>query len=601
MENFISDLKYGVRTLARTPGFTAVAIIVLALGIGANTAIFSAVNAVLLSKIPYKDPNRLVFLFHSYPEVNLDQASLSPPSYIEYRDMPHCFESVAAGTMWSANLTGAGAPERVRGARVTYNFLSTIGVAPEAGRSFLPDEDKPGADGEALISHSLAARKFGSAAASVGKPLLLNDRSFTVVGVTPANFTFFTNVDVLKPIAFEAQELAADNHGNENLVGVARLKDNVTFQQAQAEMNSLADALRPQFYDPKQHWGIKLTHLPEELMGPGGLSNVLRATLLILLGAVVLVLLIACSNIASLLLARATGREKEIAIRSSLGASKIRVIRQLLTESVLLAVTGGILGAGLAYLGVRALVGMVPESLSQYIYGWSNIGVDGTVLAFTMGVSVVTGVVFGIAPALQASKVNLSDSLKEGGRSGAGGARRNRLRGVLVVAEVALAMVLLVSAGLLIRSFGKLQRTPAGIDPSNILTFQASLPESRYKDSAKVSAFYKQTLERISQIHGVEHASVVSILPMGEDHWNASFRVEGYQPGPGEPMPHGDPYLIAPDYFKVMGVPLLQGRFFDDRDGKDSLPVTIVDETLAKQYWPADNPIGKRISIGFEA
>jgi predicted permease len=595
MENFAGDLKYALRMLIKTPGFTAVAVIVLALGIGANTAIFSAVNAVLLSRLPYKDPSRLVFVWHAYPELKLDQASLSPPSYVEYRDMPRCFQSFGVMTDWSANLTGIGAPERVQGARVSYDFLSTLGVEPEAGRIFLPDEDKPGSDGEVLVSHALAARKFGSAAAAVGKTLLLNDRTYSVVGVAPASFAFYGNYDVLKPMAFETKELTPDNHGNEFLVGVARLRDGVTFQQAQAEMHSVADSLRPQFYNfPGSQWNIALTRLPDELLGQ------MRIALLILLSAVVLVLLIACSNVASLLLARATAREKEIAVRSALGASRTRVIRQLLTESVLLAVTGGAIGAGLAFVGVRLLVRMVPQDLAQFIYGWNKVGVDGKVLLFTVAVSVLTGVIFGIAPALQASKVNLSDSLKEGGRSGAGGGHRNRLRSVLVVAEVALALVLLISAGLLIKSFGKLQQTPAGLDSSNILTFRVALPESRYKEDPKISNFFLRSLDRISHLPGVRCASVASNLPMAQNHWNASFRVEDFQPGPGGVFPHGDPNRISPDYFRVMSIPLLQGRFFTDADGKDSLPVTIIDDTLAEQYWPGENPIGKRISANFE-
>ncbi|HEY6332055.1 MAG TPA: ABC transporter permease, partial [Blastocatellia bacterium] len=437
-----------------------------------------------------------------------------------------------------------------------------------------------------------AVRKFGSAGSAIGKTVVLDYRTYNIVGVVLRNFVFIGNADVWKPIAFEPSELAADNHGNEDLVGVARLKDGVTFAQAQAEMNSLADSLRPQFYDPKEHWGIKLTHLPDELLGQ------MRIALLVLVGAVVLVLLIACSNVASLMLARASARSKEISIRASLGASRTRIVRQLLTESVLLALSGGLVGAGLAFAGVRALVQMVPDSLAQQIWGWSNIHVNGPVLLFTIGISVLTGIVFGLAPAFQASRVNLTDSLKEGGRSGS--AHSHRLHGALVVSEIALALVLLISAGLLIKSFGKLEQTPSGLDTSNVLTFRLSLPEARYKEKPQISNFFQQSVERISHINRVEHAAVVSTIPMGDSHWNASFMVDGFTPGPGEPSPHGDPYLISPDYFQAMGVPLLQGRFFGDQDTKDSLPVAIVDDTLARQYWPGENPIGKRIGLNSE-
>ena len=592
METLIHDLRYGLRTMRKTPGFTAVAVIALALGIGANTAIFSVVNALLLKPLPYKDAERLVLIWHTYPQLKLDQASVSAPSYVEYRDMTSSFDEVATATEWSVNLTGAGEPERLQGARVSYNLFSTLGVQPVSGRGFLLEEDQPGKNRVVVLSYGLWQRRFGGDRGLVGQTITLDGNSYDVVGIMPKGFVFMVEVDLFTPVAFTSEDLAATNHGNEYLICVARTKPGVSFGQAGAEMNALADQLRPQFYGP--NWGITVVPLREQLVGS------FRTALLILLGAVGCVLLIACANVANLLLARASARHKEIAVRTALGASRSRIVRQLLTESVLLAALGGAFGLLLAFVGIRLLVLGVPEDITGFIVGWKDISISTPVLGFTLAVSMLTGIVFGLVPALHASKPDLNESLKEGGRGGTEGRQRNFVRASLVVAEVAIAMVLLVSAGLLIRSFLKLQQVSPGFNPANVLTMQLSLPRSKYAEKPQIASFFEQLVQRVGALPGVQSAAVGNNLPMSNDGWNASFAVENLQVGPDEPSPHGDPHMITPDYFAAMGIPLLRGRYFSDADSKDALAVAIIDQTLAEQYWPDQDPIGKRIAAFFD-
>ncbi len=592
MDTFLHDIRYAIRTMRKTPGFTAVAVIALALGIGANTAIFSVVNTLLLKPLPYKDAERLVLIWHTYPQLNLDQASVSAPSYVEYRDMTSSFDEVATATEWSVNLTGVGEPERLQGARVSHNLFATLGVQPVSGRSFLPEEDQPGKNRVVVLSYGLWQRRFGGDLGLVGQTITLDGTSYDVVGIMPKGFVFMAEVDLFTPIAFTSEQLAATNHGNENLICVARIKSGVAFGQAAAEMNNLADQLRPEFYGP--NWGITVVPLREQLVGS------FRTALFILLGAVGCVLLIACANVANLLLARASARHKEIAVRTALGASRSRIVRQLLTESVLLAALGGAFGLLLAFVGIRLLALGVPEDITGFIVGWKDISISTPVLGFTFAVSMLTGIVFGLVPALHASKPDLNESLKEGGRGDTEGRQRNFVRASLVVAEVAIAMVLLVGAGLLIRSFLRLQQVSPGFNPANVLTMQLSLPRSKYAEKPQIASFFEQLVQRVGALPGVQSAAVGNNLPMSNDGWNASFAVENLQVGPDDPSPHGDPHMITPDYFAAMGIPLLRGRHFTDADSKDSLPVAIIDQTLAEQYWPDQDPIGKRIAAFFD-
>jgi putative ABC transport system permease protein len=593
METLFQDLRYGIRALLKSRGFAVVAVIALALGIGATTAIFSVVDAVLLRPLPYKNPERLALIWHSYPQINLPQASICVPCYAEYRDLTSSFEQVATTTGWAINLTGIGEPERLQGNRVSFNYFPALGAEPALGRTFLEEEDKPGNNLVVVLSHGFWVRRLGADPNILGTTLTLGGQSYTIIGIMPADFTGPQPVDLWSPIAFTQEELAPTNHGNEYLTVIARLKPGVTLGQAQAEMSTLADQLRPQFYGA--NWGITLVSLREQLVGD------IRFALWMLLAIVVCVLLIACANVANLLLARATSRQKEMSIRAALGASRMRVVRQLLTESVLLAMLGGVCGLALAYFGIRLIVTGVPQNISNSIVGWKQIGLNPEVLGFTFIVSVLTGVVFGLVPAFQASKTDLHDSLKEGGRTGSEGGRRNLMRSVLVVFEVAITLVVLIVAGLLIRSFGRLQEVNPGFNPQNVLTMQLSLPRSKYAENNQMSAFYDQVLEQIKALPGAQSAAFGTNLPMSGNNSSASFSVEGLQVAQGESSPHGDPHMVSADYFKTMEIPMLSGRYFDDRDSKDSLPVTIVDETLANRYWPDQDPIGKRIAAFFDS
>ncbi|MEK6303160.1 MAG: ABC transporter permease [Acidobacteriota bacterium] len=593
METLLQDLRYGVRTLIKSPGFTAVAVLALALGIGANTAIFSVVDAVLLRPLPYKNPDQLVLIWHAYPKINLPQASICPPCYLEYRDLTSSFEQVATTTGWNVNLTGAGEPERLQAARVSFNYFTTLGAEPIQGRTFLAEEDHPGSNRVVVLSHGLWVRRFGADPNIVGTTLALDGQSYTVIGIMPADFVVPPSVELWSPIAFTAEQLAADNHGNEYLTVIARMKPGITAGQSQAEMDTLAEQLRTQFYGP--NWGISVVPVREQLVGD------IRPALLILLGTVGCVLLIACANVANLLLARASSRAKEIAIRTALGAGRWRIVRQLLTESVFLAILGGALGLGFAYLGLRGIVLDVPQNISTFLIGWKMIGLNSQVLGFTLLVSVLTGVIFGLVPAFHSSRPDLNESLKEGGRAGSEGGRRNFVRSVLVVFEVALALVLLVGAGLLIRSFSRLQEVNPGFNPRNVLSMQLTLPRSKYAENNQMSAFYEQALERIKALPGIQSAAFGTNLPMSGNNSSSSFSVEGLQVAPDESSPHGDPHMVSSDYFKTMEIPLLSGRYFSNADSRDSLPVAIVDETLANRYWPDQNPIGKRIAAFFDS
>jgi putative ABC transport system permease protein len=595
MDTFIQDLRYAFRVLIKKPGFLAVAVIALALGIGANSAIFSVVNSVLLHSLPYKDADRLVFIWHSYPKLNLLQASVSAPSYVEYRDKTESFEQVAAGTGWQVNLTGITEPERLRGATVTANFFPAVGVEPIRGRVFSAEEDRPGNDKVVLISHGLWQRRFGGREDILNQTITLDDQSHTIIGILPPQFQFWGgDVDAVKPIAFTPEQVAPTN-GVEYLVVIAKLKQGVSFEQARTEMNTVADRLRAEFYGEGSSWGIVTNPLPEELLGD------YRLMLLIPFGFVGCVLLIACANVANLMLARATSRQREIAIRTALGATRRRVVRQLMTESVLLSLFGGALGIAVAFVAIKLLVMGIPAEVAERLIGWKQVGLNAEVLVFTIGVSLLTGIVFGIVPAIQASRPDLNESLKEGGRSGSEGGHRNRIRSALVVFEVAIALVLLVGAGLLIRSFIKLQEVSPGFNPEGVLTMQMSLPRSKYNKPEEMMAFYDRALEKISATAGVEHAAFGTNLPMSNNNSSASFTIEGLQVPQGEANPHGDNHSVTSDYFNTMQIPLIEGRYFTEQDTKDSLPVAIIDKVIADKYFPGQSAVGKRMAVFFES
>src|SRR5262245_5324258 len=592
MQTLWQDLRYGFRMLMRKPGFTIVAIIALALGIGANTAIFSVINSILLKPLSYHEPERLVVINHDYPKINL-KASVSAIGYTHYRDNVKSFESVVATTGGNFNLTGDGDPERLNGARITQNFFSALGARPALGRVFLPEEDQPGRNKVAVLSHGFWQRRYGGDPGIVNKNIMLNDESYTVVGVMPPSFQFGREigqvVDLWTPIAFTPQQLSYNNLTNEFLFVIARLKPGVSLQQAQVELDTIANSLRQQYLPwaaTRSEWGLTVESLRELVIGD------IRRSLWILMGIVGLVLLIACANVANLLLARAADRQKEMAVRTALGAERWRVVRQLLTESALLALTGGVVGLLLAYLGISSLVKINEVQIPRA----HEIGLDWRVLAFTLGVSLLTGVIFGLIPALQTSKTDLHGILKEGGRIGSSGARA-WVRNMLVVLEMALALVVLVSAGLLVRSFWRLQQVNPGFVPQKVLAMSLGLPATKYREPAQRANFYQELLQRIRALPGVQSAGATSILPLSGNNSSGSFQIEGRVVPPGQSSPHGDRWAATTGYFSTMKIPLIRGRFFDDRDTMESQPVALIDESMQRKYWPDENPVGKRITF----
>ena len=587
MRTLWQDLRYGMRMLLKKPGFTAAAVVALALGIGANTAIFSVVNAVLFKPLNYREPERLVTLGHSYPKLNL-LAPISPAGYQSYKTSS-AFEDVATFYPFNYNLTAQGEPERVPGRRVTANFFSLLGQETARGRVFLPEEEQLGRDRVVILGNGLWQRRFGSEPDLLGKTITLNNESYTVVGVMPASFQFGKD-ELWTPLAFTPEQLSPNQRGNEYLGSIARLKPNVTLEQAQAEMNTIVNRLvteTPDDFPPAGSWSVPIKFLHEEFVGD------IRPALLVLLGAVGFLLLIACANVANLMLARATARRKEIAIRTALGAGRLRLIRQLLTESVLLAFVGGVAGLLLAVWGVDLLLALNPDTVPRA----REIGIDESVLGFTLGISLLTGILFGLVPALQASRTDLTETLKEGGRSSATGARLRSARSILVIAEVAVALVLLVGAGLLLRSFSRLLNVDPGFQTDNLLTMQIALPATKYREPQQVRSFYGQLIERVKNLPGVQSAGAVSNLPLSGSVTSGNFQIEGRPVPPGTPSPHSDRRAATADYLSTMRISLLKGRYFTDRDVADAPQVAIIDETMAKLYWPNEDPVGRRLTF----
>ena len=583
------DLRYGLRTLVRNPGFTFVAVIALALGIGANSAIFSVVNTVLLRPLPYKDPDRLVMVWEDDTKGGYPRDTPAAANYIDWRNQNQVFAGMAALADQSFNLTGAGEPERIDGRRVSADLFPLLGVEPQLGRAFTPEEDQPGANRVVIMSHGLWQRRFGADGNIIGKPLTFNGASFTVVGVMPPHFQFPSReVELWVPIAFTAQEAA--NRGRHYLQVIARLKPGVTLQQARAEMNTIAARLQQQHPDQNTGLGAAVTPLHEHVAGD------IKPALLVLLGAVGFVLLIACANVANMLLARAAARQKEIAVRVALGASRWRLLRQFLAESVLLAALGGGVGLLLAVWGVSLLKTFIPENISQV----RAITVDAKVLIFTLLVSLLTGLIFGLAPAAHASILNLNETLKEGGRDSAAGSRGNRIRGLLVVGEVAVSLVLLIGAGLLINSFLRLRNVDPGFRTDNLLTMSVVLPQQKYPDRARRSAFYTELVRRVEALPGVKSAAVANWIPLVRQGDSIGFSIEGRpDPAPGQgKRPTVVTRVVHPHYFRTMGIQFLRGREFGEQDKVDSPAAAVISETMARRFWPGEDPLGKRITPG---
>ena len=569
------DLRFGARMLLKQPGFTLIAVLTLALGIGANTAIFSIVNAVLLRPFPYKEPGRLVIL----RERVSGGSGFSPsyPNFADWRAQNTVFDSMAAALgNQSFNLTGAGEPERLQGRIVSAEFFSTLGIKPLIGRDFLAEEDRPGATPAAILSYGFWRRRFGEDPSVIGKRLTLNNQNFTVVGVTPPNFQFETEADLTVPIGLQAERFRL--RGMDPGAGVvARLKPGVSLRQAEAELNTIAARLEQQYPESNKGRRARVTPLHEFFVGD------VRQPLLILLGSVGLVLLIACANVANLLLVRSSARRKEMAVRMALGAGRRAIIRQLLTESVLLAALGAALGILLALWGASFIAGHLPDGAPRL----HEARVDAPVLGFTLAVSLLTGLLFGLAPALQASRSNLTEGLREGDRGSSG--RRQRLRSVLVVGEVALTLTLLVGAGLLIQSFWRVLQVDPGFKAQNLLTMQLSV---KNPDDQQVANFFEQLQQNVRSLPGVKSVAVSDGLPFDMANY-PGFIIED-RPSPDN-KGAGLRYTVSPDYFQTLGIELIKGRVFTAQDTRDSQLVAVINEVLAQRYFPNKDPLGKRL------
>ena len=580
------DLHYGLRMLVKNPSFTIVAVLALALGIGANSAIFSVVNTVLLRPLPYKNPGRLVMLWEEATHLGFPKNTPSPANFIDWRAQNTVFEAMAAMVERSFNLTGVGEPERFDGRRVSANLFDLLGVQPQLGRAFRAEEDKPGSR-VVILSNGLWQHRFGGDPRVIGQAVSLNGESYTVIGVMPGSFQFPTRRDQLwVPLAFDAKEAAS--RGNHFLEVIARMKPGVTLQQAQAEMSTIAARLAQQYPEENLRVGSVVTALQEQVVGD------IKPALLVLLGAVGFVLLIACANVANLLLARAAARQKEIALRLALGAGRSRLTRQFLTESVLLAVIGGAVGLLLSIAGLRVLKTFIPDTISQA----QAISIDAKVLVFTGLVALVTGIIFGLAPAMQVSHLDINDTLKEGGRDAAGGTRGNRIRALLVIGEIAVSFVLLMGAGLLINSFMHLRNLHPGFRANHLLTMKIPLSEVKYPDKERRSPFYAEVLRRVQALPGVQSAAVAGNLPLTYDGDSMPIGIEGRTDPPPDQRPDVILRVVGPGYFSTMGIPLVRGRDFSEQDKADSARVVIVSEKTARHFWPGENPIGKRLKPG---
>jgi predicted permease len=588
MDKLIKDLQFGLRLLRKNPAFTVVAILTLGLSIGANSAIFDVVNGVLLKPLPYKDPDRIVRVFENHPRS--PKFPISPANFLDYRERNDVFEDFCTFLRRDLDLTIDGRPERLTGMSVSHGFFRLLGFEPELGRAFLPTDEIEGNQRVAIISHSIWERYFGKDPGIIGSPITLSGLPFTIVGVMRPGLQHVGGdyrslphggaVDVWWPLPMDPKFRTSHF-----LNAVARIKPQLTREQAEAGMNIIAAQLEQEHPEDKD-WRISLVPLRDEIVGSA------QTMLWILFGAAGFVLMIACVNIANLLLSTSTARQKEIAVRTALGASRGRLIRQMLTESMLISILGAIAGLVVAKLGVDALVALAPKQIPRL----HMISLDWRTFTFTLAAALVTGALFGLAPAIQTSRVGLNESLKESGRGSAGGPRHNRLRGLLVIAEVSLAFVLLIGAGLLIRTFYYLQRVDPGFEPSGVVTASITLPGARYKTPRDGAAFYRELMTRLSTLPGASSAGGGSDLPWTGYDENTGFGIEGRQFSDDD-YPSAQYHFATPDYFRTLGVPLVDGRFFTDADDIDAPKVIVINRSLADRYWPDGDAVGKRVRV----
>jgi predicted permease len=602
MGTFVQDVRFALRAFARNPGFTLTAILSLAIGIGANTSIFSVANALLLRPLPYKDANRLVILWNRSPGLDITQDWFSTAQFLDIKNGHHGFEQLAVASGGNENLTGEGEPERVGTIRMSSNLLPMLGAQTALGRVFLPDEDVPGRAGTAVLTFGMWMRRYGGDPRMLGKSITINGQAYEVVGILAQGFSLPKEVlpilygaerpDVFLPFPLGPKAGGIRTHEDYNIIG--KLKPGVSVTQAQAEMDTITARLRrdyPDSYPPNGGLTFGIVPLLEQVVGD------VRRSLLVLLGAVGFVLLIACANVANLLLSRAVARQQEIAVRSALGASRGRIVRQLLTESVLLSLSGGVLGTLFCVWSVKWIHVMGTKSLPRL----ADIGIDGRVLLFTLMISVLSGVLFGLAPALRVSRIDLNSILKDVGRGSAGASamwgRGNNMRRLLVISELALSVVLLIGAGLLIRSFSRLQNVAPGFNPRNLLTFELALYGPRYGDKQIILNSYHQLWNQLEGIPGVTATGGTTALPLSQSFAWTPITVEGRTPLPGEKFLNADARLVGGHYFQAMQIPLRSGRLFNEEDIIGKTPVVIIDEFMAQQLWPGQDAVGKRIHM----
>jgi putative ABC transport system permease protein len=588
MNSLFKDIHYGVRSLLKRPGFTAIAVITLALGIGANTAIFSVVNTLLLRPLPFKEPARLVQVWEANYKRGRNTMDVSYPNFADWRDQNQVFEQIAAYSDKTFNLTDAGEPERIQGEIVSPSIFPLLGIKPVLGRVLLPEEDHPNKVFSVVMSERLWRRRFNSDPQIIGQTIRLDSESFTVVGVVPNITDLFdlqTDTELWVPIS---HSFGFDNRYGHYLDVIARLKPGVRREQAQANMDTIAGALAAQYPSSNVDHAVRLVPLQQQIVGD------FKLAVLVLLGAVIFVLLIASANVANMLLARAASRKREVAIRTALGASRWRIVRQLLTESLLLSALGGAVGLLFALWGVYLLVAFGPGDLPRA----KEVAVDGRVLIFTFAVSLLTGIIFGFVPALQASRPDLNETLKESGRSTTGSTGHRRVRSLLVVSEIALSLMLLVGAGLLMRSFVKLQAVNPGFNPNHVLTMKVSLRGPNYQKGTPIIAFHDQLLEKIKALPGVQAVATRSHVPIAADdgYANLSFAIEGRLPDAANRLT-AFYNAVSPDYFQTMEIPVLKGRPFEARDARNAQSVIIINETLARRYFSGEDPIGRRMTL----
>jgi predicted permease len=585
MISFWQDLRYGLRVLLKNPGFTAIAILTLALGIGANTALFSVVNGVLLNPLPFAKPDELVAVYAKSP--TFGESSIAYPNFLDWQKGNQSFALLSAFRSDDYNMTGAGEPERVHIHMISAEFFTALGMQPLVGRTFRPEEDVVGAGPVAILSDGLWHRKFGSAQDVLGKNITLNGKAYTIVGVAPGHITGLSNTDIFVPIGQWSDPTFRDRRISMGMNSIGRLKPGVTIEQARLDMNRIAENLAVAYPEADKGMGVTLVPLKTDVVG-----NV-KGILLVLLGAVSFVLLIACANVANLLLARSTGRSREFAIRAALGASPLRVIRQLLTESVLLGIAGGCLGLVIAKLGVRVLVAALANTLPRS----EEIALNGQVLFYTLGISVLTGILFGLIPALKTLRPDTHETLKEGGRGSSGA--RHRAQSIFIVVEMAMAVVLLIGSGLMIRTLAALGNINPGFDPNNVLTFNISATSGTAMSADQLRAMYRETLRQLQNIRGVESVSMMGgSLPMTGDS-EIPFWLEG-QPKPASDtdMPFALFYLVNTGYHEAMRIPVERGRAFTEQDSEHGPAVALIDASFARKYFPNQDPVGKHLNLG---